>query len=344
MQRATLELAQRLVIELARDVARHVAHDEPHDLVVDAARRTTRRAPRMRAFDLGRASCRAPRSAAGRRAARDGASGWKRVRAGREVVLDDPLARHARLPLLDAARPTCSRSCTRCEPAVERVRRELAVHVVVAERDVVPPRGAAARRCGISLRRALVRRGERRRACPRPRRAAAARCSVRAGSGSSSGARCRARPAPRAPRGRAPGTSSRCGSRVHDVRRRAARTAAGCSPSRGARRVVIAGDHHDVASGSAARSRENWRTRAGSPGSSAARGGTRRRAISTRSGASSMILSIARVNDCATSASRWLMPRGVSRWYWRKPRCRSERWTRRRGSGAGVGGASVAAR
>src|SRR5690606_40485388 len=37
----------------------------------------------------------------------------------------------------------------------------------------------------------------------------------------------------------------------------------------------------------------------------------------------------ARVNDAATSASRWLMPAEVDRWNWRKPRWRSERWTRR---------------
>ena len=68
-------------------------------------------------------------------------------------------------------------------------------------------------------------------------------------------------------------------------------------------------------------------------------------AMTTSSGAIAIVFSIARRNAPATSASRWLMPAEVSRWYWRKPRWRSERWTRRiRGAGRGAWGAGPAGR
>ena len=37
VKRATLEIAQRFVIEIAGDVSRKIAHDETNDLVVDPA-------------------------------------------------------------------------------------------------------------------------------------------------------------------------------------------------------------------------------------------------------------------------------------------------------------------
>jgi hypothetical protein len=40
-------------------------------------------------------------------------------------------------------------------------------------------------------------------------------------------------------------------------------------------------------------------------------------ASTTRSGWSATTMSTARLKAPATSASRWLMPAGVSRWYWR---------------------------
>ena len=65
--------------------------------------------------------------------------------------------------------------------------------------------------------------------------------------------------------------------------------------------------------GSAARSRANWRYACTIAVLVGRTWWNTSPPISTTSGASSITLSTARVNDCATSASRWLIPRGVSR-------------------------------
>src|SRR5690606_1884076 len=80
------------------------------------------------------------------------------------------------------------------------------------------------------------------------------------------------------------------------------------------------------ASGSASRSRWNSRkakTIAVLVGRTAWK---RSPATSTASGRAAMTPSTAARKAAATSASRWLMPPGVWRWYWRKPRWASARW------------------
>ena len=71
----------------------------------------------------------------------------ERVRARREIVLDDALARHAGLLLLDPLAPRVRARVVE-RAAVELVRRDPAIHVIVAERDVVPRATRAARPAG----------------------------------------------------------------------------------------------------------------------------------------------------------------------------------------------------
>jgi hypothetical protein len=76
-----------------------------------------------------------------------------------EIMLDDPLPRHAGHPLLDPLTPRVGARVVE-RAAVELVRREAAIHVIVAERDVVP-RALRELRLRDLLRRRLAGRGVR---------------------------------------------------------------------------------------------------------------------------------------------------------------------------------------
>src|SRR5690349_5697951 len=93
VQRTPSELAQRFVIEIARDVTRRIAHAGAHDLVVDAADAAIHRredtlvdlAHRQAARGDGREVDQWSR----------GGQRMKRVRAGLEIPLDEPFAGNA---------------------------------------------------------------------------------------------------------------------------------------------------------------------------------------------------------------------------------------------------------
>ena len=136
-QRAALVFADRLVIELARDVPRNVPHREAHDLVVDAADARARRwrgsgrsmsdATRLRRVDLRQLD--------------------QRPRRGQRMKFCSPVTRSrstnpfpgVAVALL-ALSPHVFDARVVDRAAEVCVRFDLAIHVVVAERDVVPPR------------------------------------------------------------------------------------------------------------------------------------------------------------------------------------------------------------
>src|SRR5689334_22622137 len=93
MKRAALELAQRLVIEIAGDVSRQIANDEPHDLVLDPTTAITDRG-RDALVDFGHGQpARGDRRQLDERPRRR--QRVKGVRAALEILLDDPLSSDA---------------------------------------------------------------------------------------------------------------------------------------------------------------------------------------------------------------------------------------------------------
>src|SRR5688500_16009856 len=136
MKRPALESAERLMVELARNVARNVADHETHDLLVDAALASVD-ALAYAAVHVGRR-----KAARGKRRKIDerarGRQRMEAVCAPLEVVLDHSLAAQPRRPLLDQFAPGIGARVLDGARVI-RVRRDFTEHVVVAERDVAPP-------------------------------------------------------------------------------------------------------------------------------------------------------------------------------------------------------------
>jgi hypothetical protein len=178
-------LAQRLVVHVAHHVARHVLGHEAHDLVVDAAGHGLDRGAH-RAVELPRVHAGGAQRGELHQLAR-AADRVEGVRAGDEVALDDPLARDARLRLVAQLHPRAEARVVDGARVV-RVRLDLAVHVVVAEGDVVPLGARSASRGISTAARSAAGRLE-------PNTSATSPCSSstfhrRAGSGESSGRSC----------------------------------------------------------------------------------------------------------------------------------------------------------
>ena len=244
VQRASLVLANRLVIELARDVARDVAHDEPHDLVVDAAL-APRRPSRESARRSRPASVRAPliggRSTSGARRRQR----VKGVLARLEIALDESLAlRHAVALFASTLAPRVERSCSRssrCSTRSARLRDRRGS--ARARRSPTARTSSSSREISMRGSIAAAMRRQRR---PAPRRAATSTLKRAAGSASSDGLA-------------APGTSGTAStdSRARETTAASPRDRRRASPSCAnscrmppvsvdARRVVIAGDEHDL--------------------------------------------------------------------------------------------------
>jgi hypothetical protein len=138
VQRAAPVSAQRHMIQLARDVPRDITYNEAHYLLVDPAGARLHGGP-----DRGVEVDRCHPASGERRQVDESANPGKRmecVLSTFEVELDEPLPRHPKLLLLYQLAPRI-RACVLDRTGVEGVRCDLAEHMIVAERDVIPRAG-----------------------------------------------------------------------------------------------------------------------------------------------------------------------------------------------------------